>query len=204
MIKIPLIIFVLPFFFLVSQLKSQETIIKVPFSQPKKLVVDAGENQVLTAGQTLTLGTDIKVSGGSPEYLYNWKDSKDNEYSMPVITVSETGSYSLTVTDENHCTAIDSVYISLLTSVSGDQTTVGYSLFPNPSTGLVYFSLKNPGNEFEIEVVSRDGRILFRQIFEASGREVTGMLDLTGFDKGVYLVRLITVDGSSTKSIIIH
>jgi hypothetical protein len=81
---------------------------------------------------------------------------------------------------------------------------VGYSLFPNPSSGLVYFSLKNPGNDFEMEVVSRDGRIVFRQKFEASGRDVNGMLDLTGFDKGVYFVKLITADGSSTKSIIIH
>ncbi len=144
MIKAPRIILVLPFFFLVSQLKSQETIIKVPFSQPKKLVVDAGENQVLPAGQSLTLGTDIKVSGGSPEYLYSWKDSRDNEYSTPVITVSETGNYYLTVTDDNHCTAVDSVYISLLTSLSEDQTTVGYSLFPNPSSGLVYFLLEKP------------------------------------------------------------
>jgi hypothetical protein len=204
MMKVPRILLVLMFIVIVSQLKSQETIIKVPFSQPKKLVVDAGENQVLPAGQSLTLGTDIKVSGGSPEYLYSWKDSKDNEYSMPVITVSESGNYYLTVTDENHCSAVDSVYISLFTSVSEDQATVGYSLFPNPSTGLVYFSLKNPGNDFEIEVVSRDGRIVFQQRFETSGTEVTGMLDLTGFDKGVYFVTLITSDGSSTKSIIIH
>ncbi len=80
----------------------------------------------------------------------------------------------------------------------------GYSLFPNPSTGLVYFTLKNPGNRFKIEVVSREGRIVLQQKFEASGPDVTGVIDLTGFDKGVYFVKLITADGSSTKSIIIH
>jgi hypothetical protein len=204
MIKVPRILLVLTFIVIVSYLKSQETIIKVPFSQPKKLILDAGKNQELPAGQSLMLGTDVKISGGSPEYLYSWKDSRDNEYSTPVITVSETGSYYLTVTDENHCTAVDSVYVSQPTSISEDQTTSGYSLFPNPSAGLVYFTLKNPGNRFKIEVVSRDGRIVFQQKFEASGPDVAGVIDLTDFDKGVYFVKLITADGSSTKSIIIH
>ncbi len=60
MIKVPRILLVLTFIVIVSQLKSQETIIKVPFSQPKKLILDAGKNQELPAGQSLTLGTDVK------------------------------------------------------------------------------------------------------------------------------------------------
>lgn len=192
------------FLFFFSLLKSQETLIKVTFFQPKKLIVDAGDNQVLITGQTITLGTDASISGGTPEYFYNWKDNSGNEYSTPTIAVNEAGSYYLTVTDENHCTAIDSVYVSPITSLEKNEASAGLSLFPNPSSGMFNFRVNSPGENFKIEVLSAEGRVVFKRIFEVSDNPFIGTIDLAGFDKGVYHVKLISTDGSLTKSIIIQ
>jgi hypothetical protein len=204
MIKVPRITLFFGFMLLISLAKSQETIIKVPFSQPKKLIADAGDNQVLYTGQTVTLGTDVSITGGSPEYSYNWKDDENNEYSTPAITVGKAGNYYLTVTDINHCTAIDSVNIALSTSVLNNEDAGKFSLFPNPSSGLFYFIVKSSEKNIGIEVASAEGRVVFKRKFEVSDHVLTGTIDLTGYDKGVYHVRLIMTDGSLIKSVVIQ
>lgn len=204
MLRAPRVGLILLFLQLFTQLKSQETIIKVPFSQPKKLVVDAGDNLVISEGQTITVGTDVNITGGSPEYLYNWKDDKNNEYSTLTFSVNETGKFYLTVTDENHCTEVDSVFVSLPTLLEENETDARLTLFPNPSSGLFYFRIKAPGINVKIEVVTTEGRVVFKKEYESLNQDFTGMVDLTGFDKGVYYVKLIRTDSSLIKSIIIQ
>jgi hypothetical protein len=204
MIKVPCFSLFFGFMLLFPMAKSQETIIKVPFSQPKKLMVDAGDNQVLYTGQTITLGQDVIITGGSPEYLYNWKDEENNEYSTPAITVSEAGNYYLTVTDVNHCSALDSVNIALSTSIMNNDEAENFSLFPNPSSGLFYFKGRSSEKYISIEVASAEGRVVYKRIFEVSNHVLNGTIDLTGYDKGVYHVRLIMTDGSLIKSIVIQ
>lgn len=204
MIKIARISLFLGFIVLFQGARSQETIIKVPFSQPKKLIADAGDNQVLITGQSITLGQDVSITGGTPEYSYKWKDNENNEYSTLSITVSDAGKYYLTVTDEQHCTAVDSVNIALYTTIEKNKEGGGFSVFPNPSSGLFYFKVKAPENTISIEVASAEGRVVFNRKFEVSDHDLTGTIDLTGYDKGVYHVRLIMKDGSLIKSVVIQ
>ncbi len=195
---------VLPFIFLFSLLKSQETIIKVPFSQPGKLLLDAGDNQILETGQTLILGEDLVISGGSPEYQYTWNDNLGNEYSTPSISITTTGSYYLTVTDEKQCTAIDSVIISQFSSLDDSESGKGLSVFPNPSTGIFYYKIEKPENTDVLEVVSAEGRVVFKREFGTAGGDITGFIDLTGSGKGMYHVKLIRKGSNQVKSIIIQ
>ena len=204
MIRVPRNSLVLTFLLLFTLLKSQETVIKIPFSQPKKLIVDAGDNQVINSGQSITLGTDVSITGGSPDYQYLWKDEEDHEYSTPTISVTEEGSYFLTVTDENHCSAIDSVYISRYTAIDNNEAVSGFLIFPNPSSGVVNITVKNAENPVILEIVSEEGKVVYEQKLEISSQDFTGMIDLTGLDTGIYYIRLIRTGGSLVKPIIIQ
>ena len=204
MIKVRRVYLVLSFLLFFSMIRSQETLIRVPFSQPGRLTLDAGENQDLSAGQTITLGTDANITGGTPEYQYSWNNKGGNEYSTPTIVITSPGSYYLTVTDEKHCTATDSVLVLRVTATGSTNTVSGFSLFPNPSTGLFYFKLENPANHVNLEVISSEGRLVFKQKFETSHSDFTGKVDLTGFDKGVYYVKLTGIGDSLIRSIILR
>lgn len=204
MIKDPRFGLVLLFLLFFTVLRSQETIIRVPFSQPKELIADAGENQSISVGQTITVGTDASITGGSPEYLYAWKDEGGNEYSTPTLTISDPGVYYLIVTDEKHCTARDSLLISQVTVIENANWVSGFSLFPNPSNGIFYFKLENHLNPVNLEVVSAEGRIVFKQEIKPGHSDFTGKIDLTGFDRGVYYVKLTCIGNSLIRSILIQ
>jgi hypothetical protein len=204
MIKVPRISLFLSFLLFFTVLRSQETIIKVPFSQPKKLDVDAGEDQDLYTGQSLTLGTDANISGGTPEYQYIWKDASGNEYAAQTIAVNSPGNYYLTVTDEKHCTATDSVQVSQVTATDKSNAGSGFSLFPNPSGGIFFFRIENPAYPVKLEVISARGRVVFNHDFETSTPDFSCKIDLTRFDKGVYYVKLTDKGGSRIRSIILQ
>ncbi len=204
MIRFPGIILVFTFTLSFSLLKSQETIIKVPFSQPKKLMLDAGDNQVLSDGQTITLGTDVSISGGTPSYMYTWKDSRNNEFSTPTISVSEAGSYYLIVTDEKQCTATDSVIVNLFSAIENSESGTGFSIFPNPSAGIIYYRIAKPESSVILEVISAEGRVVFKKEFETAPGDLTGFIDLTGYGQGLYHVKMMRSGSSSVKSIIIQ
>jgi hypothetical protein len=204
MIRFPRVILVLAFIWIFILLKSQETIIKVPFPQPKKLVLDAGANQVMTSGQIITLGTDVSITGGTPEYLFIWKDSRDNQYSTPTISVNEPGSYYLTVTDEKQCTAIDSIRVDYFSAIDNSESVPVFSIFPNPSAGVFNYRILKPENNDILEVISVEGRVLFRKEFEASASDLTGSIDLTRFGRGLYYIKLMRKGSSRVKSIVIQ
>jgi hypothetical protein len=194
---------VFPFLLFFTVLRSQETVIRVTFSQPTKLAADAGEDQDLYTGQSLTLGTDVSITGGTPGYQLTWKDTGGNEYVTPTIAVTVPGSYYLTVTDEKHCTDTDSVRVSWVTATDNTNAVSGFSLFPNPSGGVFFFRAEHLENPVKLEVISADGRVVFKQDFEIINPEFTGRIDLSGFDKGAYYVKLTGTGGSLTNSIII-
>jgi hypothetical protein len=204
MIKIPRIILVLTFLLIFNVLRAQETIIRVPFSQPEMLVVDAGEDQDLYSGQSVTLGMDAKITGGTAGYQYAWKDTPGNEYAASTIAVTGPGSYYLTVTDEKHCSATDSVRVSQVTATGKSNAGSRFSIFPNPSGGVFFFRMENPAYPVKLEVVSVVGRVVFMQNFETSNPDITVKIDLSGFDRGVYYLKLTGNGASSVRSVIIR
>jgi len=74
-------------------------------------VVDAGPDQVLTCCVTsVTLGGS--ANSGTPPYTYSWVDAAGNVVGkMEDVTVDQPGTYALTATGANGCSAIDTVTV---------------------------------------------------------------------------------------------
>jgi hypothetical protein len=191
-------------FIVCPHIYAQEFVINVPFTQPKKLVVNAGENQTVATGQSVILGNDAAVTGGTPGYTYAWRSPSGEEILTSLITVSSPGTYRLTVSDVNHCSASDSVKVTLLTETPDLTGASVLALFPNPSAGILHYTINFTGDNVKLEVISPAGEVLMEKSLGNLFHEFTGILDLTGFGKGVFYLR-ITGDGiSSMKPCIIQ
>lgn len=79
---------------------------------------------------------------------------------------------------------------------------VAMTLAPNPTTDKVVLDLEEPlMTPVDLEVLSADGRQLRFEQFDSLQNHT---LDFSGFSAGVYLVRLSTKDGVTTRRVIVQ
>jgi len=75
-------------------------------------IADAGEDALISLGESVTIGGDTTASGGTPPYTYLWTPGNsldDPTLANPTASPSDTlsTSYTITVTDANGCQNID-------------------------------------------------------------------------------------------------
>ena len=94
----------------------------------------------------------VNATGGTPPYLYTWSDP-NHQTDSTAIYLSQ-GWYSVSVLDQNGCSAMDSVFVGILGTPTLEPSAVW--AFPNPSK-----------DAFQLNVVLEKA-----QLFDASGKLV--------------------------------
>ena len=86
---------------------------------------NAGADQTICEGISTVLGDAPTASGGSAPYSYNWNPATTGG-SNPTATPASTITYQLTVTDNNTCTAISDIQVTVIpapiANAGGNQT----------------------------------------------------------------------------------
>lgn len=83
-------------------------------------------------------------------------------------------------------------------SVAELDATLGVSLFPNPTNGILNFRSDGTENHL-VEVLDPTGRLVRTERIAGSG-----IIDLAGHASGVYLVRVSTLSATATQRITLH
>lgn len=84
--------------------------------QRKQVTVDAGPDLKVCAGDTVTIGTAVVISGGTAPYSFEWSPAtslSDHKISTPVAQPETTTDYVLTVTDAKGSFGTDTVRVSV-------------------------------------------------------------------------------------------
>lgn len=174
-------------------------------------VTDIASNDAVNFSPALSVTDGSSVSGTS---TYQWAVSPgvngshygytgftDPTSEQPQISFYQAGCYSiqLQVTNENYSnspvTAQEINYISVDGGCVNaiDENADGVAVYPNPTTGII--NIKADINA-QISVTNALGQI----VIETSGKE---SLDLSGFDKGVYFVKIKQNEKSYVKQVIL-
>lgn len=128
------------------------------------------------------------VSGGYAPYRFTWNNSQTTS----VITNLATGTYEVTVTDQEGCSKTGEVILPAETSTAifypGQS---GYfELFPNPISSNVNVINKGYFNEdIQLSLYNLAGKLLFFSLVE---QRVNQSLDLSFLTPGIYLIKLST------------
>ncbi len=81
---------------------------KYTLTEPEPIIVDLGGDFTLCAGQEWA----VKDANTHEDVTYQWKDENNEELSaQPVLTVSQTGTYTLTVTTPEGCSGKDEIRV---------------------------------------------------------------------------------------------
>lgn len=134
---------------------------------------------------------DISVSGSSSSLYYSWSDGSTNED----LQFSDTGSYTVTVSDDFGCSDTASFSVSapddIIDGTLELASKLEISIFPNPSSNGLFN-------------VSGANKALNASVFDVLGNHVvqtsiTNRLDLSQHSSGIYFVKLS--DGASEQVI---
>ncbi len=140
-----------------------------------ELSIDLGPDTICT-NQPDTVVLD--PGAGFDAYL--WQDSSTAQ----TFNVTTYGTYFVQVYDTNWCDATDTIVVDNCVGIEETELT-GVSIYPNPNNGQFVIDLPNAEN-VQIEVLTISGQVVYlKQSVNAHN-----VIDLSGFDKGIYFVKL--------------
>lgn len=138
----------------------------------------------LNLGNNITTTNPTQVLNAGPGFTeYLWFPGGQT---TAQITINQSGTYSVTVSNGNGCTASDSIQVSLInTSSITEVETAGFSVFPNPSSGM--FNIRTEENgPYTIHVYSLSGQGVYTQ----NSSEPSTQMDISQVPAGTYLLQV--------------
>lgn len=157
-----------------------------------------------SSGQMITQGNGY---GNNQTYTIDIELPGTDCYSFRILDTGDNGGASFELKDENGIIALQSdgnygsgftaFFSRGLLGIDDQNSITNLEVYPNPSTGIV--NLKTPSGFDFAYVYDTVGKLI--KTFK--GKKSLAVLDLSEFNKGVYVLRIIKDSAVSTKKIII-
>jgi len=122
----------------------------------------------------------INVISGSTPFTYAWSNGQTSQ----TATELTTGEYTVTITDNNNCSIIETVFVEYNTSVDKIETEL-ISIYPIPANNALF--IKNSSNEnIYIELVD----VLGKQLSNMNVQPLTEIsINVSSLAEGIYFIK---------------
>ena len=162
-------------------------------SLPPPLQINEFKDTVSTREGSLTIGNEIKISGGTPDYIIHWFDSTGDIISSQLIanvTIQKNTKLILTVSDKNNCSLTDTLFISFSNATAIPITTFSrISVWPNPGRN---FNIQFPNGIYgtvKIQLFDLSGKLITNRNYTLFGNKETFQFK-TSIPEGVYILKI--------------
>jgi hypothetical protein len=175
-----------------------QTTVNTTINEPSPLSVDT--NSVTDAIGGNNGAIDLSVSGGTAPYSYSWS----NNDTIQNPTGLSPGSYTVTVTDENNCSATLTVTVEGDVGVTEASLDQNLTIYPNPTSGKVTLELEMAQRQ---DVTIAIYNVLGETMMKETLQDRTSYQKTMDFEKeagGVYYVKLSTGERTLTRKIIVN
>jgi hypothetical protein len=154
-----------------------------------KPTVDLGDDIVLEHG------TSVMLDAGNPGSGYEWNTGENDRR----ITVTISGTYSVTVTNSYGCKASDEIVVTIINDSEisainkNNEDSSLLKVYPNPNNGIFNISFNNPKTDsFTIHVVDLTGKVVYKEEVRNFSGAFNKSIDLSGLNSQFYFVQIIT------------
>lgn len=150
---------------------------------------------------------DITVYGGTPGFTYLWDDA--NAQTTQDATGLKSGTYTVTITDNNGCKFYNSYDVKCPSGVGIEEVATispdAVNVYPNPNDGLFTIEISSASilDIVSIELHNAVGQVIFTQTLEdvvAFKKQV----NISEYSAGVYYVKVIAEGTQTVKKVIVH
>lgn len=139
---------------------------------------------------------DAPVTGGTSPYTWMWSNGVTTPSNPNLLP----GCYTVTVTDNNGCTDVESTCITFSTKID-ELTNTNISIYPNPSNGVFTVSNIKPTDKLEVIVTNALGQT----IMDETAKNVSELqIDLGKMSKGIYYLKATTDEGSKLVKLVLE
>lgn len=130
------------------------------------------------------------AAGGTPPFTYDWSNGQTG----PSIANLSADIYTVTITDANGCTLIETVTVDQNTAVTDIEHLEAFELYPNPSDGQFTILVEFETSETATLAIYN---VLGQEIFskEISGQSVSTPVEMKEQASGIYFAELSTEEG---------
>jgi hypothetical protein len=162
--------------------------------------------------------TPVQLDAGSTAVSYSWSTGQTTRFINPTIT----GTYTVTITNANGCTATDNVYVRFkkcydfiaiplrensqphkneISQSENNENVFGINgpndlinIYPNPSSGIVNIEFSDINESYHIVVRNTIGQ----EILELNNLQEKSTVSLEAYENGVYIFEIISKENSSS------
>ena len=144
----------------------------------------------------------VSNTGGVGTLTYYWVPCSGTGPGVNAQTVSTlcAGEYKVVISDSNGCSGTsECITIGNLASVNEQSTNFIYTIFPNPSDGILNITLTQTIGNSSIELTDISGRIILRM-----GAEENNQINLSelGLESGCYFVKIENNNSSAVEKVV--
>jgi hypothetical protein len=150
-----------------------------------QITVDNVQDEAVQLGGAI----DVSVSGGQAPYYFLWNTGLTSASISGLVA----GTYTVTVTDINGCSSVQTVVVdyAIPSLVENIEVVESLNIFPNPTSDIVNFQLSlNEETEVKLDIYAVDGKLV--QSFTSNNAKVQQYnADLSDYPAGLYMARII-------------
>lgn len=145
------------------------------------------------------------LSGGSPA----GGSYSGTSVSGGTFTPGTVGTYPITYTytDGNGCTntASEDIVVSDCLGLTESKGLSNFSCYPNPTNGEVFIQFSEATTvDVTIRIISANGQVVATEIISDVKGQFQYALDLSSYDKGIYVIEVNTTSGTATQRIVLQ
>jgi len=166
-------------------------------TQPNALTVTTSTTDATNgANGTAT----ASVTGGTQPYTYSWPGAVNTSTSTGLAA----GSYTVTVTDANHCSATAAAVV-ITTGINVVENNITYiKLIPNPASDLVNVVVSlSTAETVEFRLVDITGKYVYAGHESTVQGSVTHTINVAEYASGIYLVEITAGNQVIRKKLVI-
>ncbi|MFN5458994.1 MAG: T9SS type A sorting domain-containing protein [Bacteroidota bacterium] len=141
----------------------------------------------------------VLVTGGTSPYSYLWNDVLAQI--ADTATGLSMGWYSVTVTDSNFCSSIDSVLVDVSTLIHQQNNYSAIKLFPNPTLSGSTINLLGLDKKSHVFLTDLNGKVLIDFGYSELPMHEYSVPQIA---KGVYFCKIISAENQTTIRVLIN
>lgn len=142
-----------------------------------------------TNGQSNGSASISGGGGGSGILMFSWSNSVQGQ----TITGLSCGTYSVTATDDNACTASSTAVVTCVTGINELNNEIDFIIYPNPARTAV--TIETTINQpYHIRVINLLGEIIYTSEESISN---TTTINVGTLPKGIYIVQITNTENNT-------